>query len=66
MDINICFIRWLPPEVKEGDDGSEKSDIYSLGLVMWELITKEEPYAELGWKLLISEFYFIFHIFFFF
>ena len=39
---------WMAPEVFRGDTryGSE-SDVYSFGIVMWELATRQLPWAEL-------------------
>ncbi|GMI81124.1 hypothetical protein like AT5G57610 [Hibiscus trionum] len=40
---------WMAPELLNGksDMVSEKIDVYSFGIVMWELLTGEEPYADL-------------------
>ncbi|KAK9842929.1 hypothetical protein WJX74_004526 [Apatococcus lobatus] len=34
---------WAAPEVLMGNPCTEKADIYSLGVLMWELITGEQP-----------------------
>ena len=31
------------PEVLLGEGGSEKADVYSLGVVLWEIVTEEMP-----------------------
>ncbi|KAJ8010119.1 hypothetical protein DPEC_G00071680 [Dallia pectoralis] len=33
------------PELLKGDDVSPKSDIYSFGITLWQLITREQPYT---------------------
>ncbi|XP_039063143.1 uncharacterized protein LOC120207797 isoform X1 [Hibiscus syriacus] len=40
---------WMAPELLSGKSNmvSEKIDIYSFGIVMWELLTGEEPYADM-------------------
>ncbi|KAJ0406168.1 hypothetical protein ATCC90586_001214 [Pythium insidiosum] len=38
--------RWLAPEVFRGEDYSEKIDIYSYGIVLWELFCFKKPYME--------------------
>jgi serine/threonine protein kinase len=38
-----------------GEEGDASSDIYSLGLLMWELITTEIPFGELGIVLITEE-----------
>merc|ERR1712137_131792 len=37
---------WMAPEVLEGREFSEKADIYSFGVVLWEILTREEPFQE--------------------
>lgn len=36
---------WLAPEVLTGASPSLASDVFSLGVVLWELLTLEAPYA---------------------
>ncbi|MQL89009.1 hypothetical protein Taro_021580 [Colocasia esculenta] len=40
---------WMAPELLSGKSNmvSEKVDVYSFGIVMWELLTGEEPYADM-------------------
>ncbi|KAI4344385.1 hypothetical protein L6164_011619 [Bauhinia variegata] len=40
---------WMAPELLSGKTNmvSEKIDVYSFGIVMWELLTGEEPYADM-------------------
>jgi serine/threonine protein kinase/ABC-type phosphate transport system substrate-binding protein len=37
---------WTAPEIIRGEAYSEKADIYSLGIVMWEVLTRRRPYAD--------------------
>jgi len=39
--------RWNAPEVLDGDSYSEKVDVYSFGIVMWELIARKLPFEEI-------------------
>jgi GTPase SAR1 family protein len=39
---------YAAPEIHEGRDHSEASDVYSLGVVMWELMTCEVPFEGLN------------------
>jgi serine/threonine protein kinase len=39
---------YAAPEIHEGRDHSEASDVYSLGVVMWELMTCEVPFDGLN------------------
>lgn len=40
---------WMAPELLSGKSNmvTEKIDVYSFGIVMWELLTGEEPYSDL-------------------
>ncbi|KAA8531326.1 hypothetical protein F0562_006035 [Nyssa sinensis] len=42
-------IPWMAPELLNNKNNmvTEKVDVYSFGIVMWELLTGEEPYASL-------------------
>eukprot|EP01097_Dermamoeba_algensis_P001374 TRINITY_DN1518_c0_g1_i1.p1 TRINITY_DN1518_c0_g1~~TRINITY_DN1518_c0_g1_i1.p1 ORF type:complete len:568 (+),score=89.75 TRINITY_DN1518_c0_g1_i1:247-1704(+) len=37
---------WMAPEVLMGQQFNEKADVYSFGIVLWELITRTEPFQE--------------------
>ncbi|XP_024025619.1 uncharacterized protein LOC21405688 isoform X1 [Morus notabilis] len=40
---------WMAPELLSGKSNmvTEKIDVYSFGIVMWEVLTGEEPYADM-------------------
>ena len=40
--------QWLAPEVIDADSTQfdQRSDIYSFGVVMWEILTREYPFSE--------------------
>jgi len=38
---------WTAPEILKHEYYTEKADIYSLAIVFWELITRENPYEDL-------------------
>ena len=35
---------WMAPELIRSEPCSEKVDIWSFGVCLWELLTREEPY----------------------
>src|SRR3989338_4013217 len=37
---------WMAPEVLTGRPLDEKCDVYSFGIVLWEIFTREEPFPE--------------------
>ncbi|KAJ4952212.1 hypothetical protein NE237_029044 [Protea cynaroides] len=49
-------IPWMAPELLTNKDKmvTEKVDVYSFGIVMWELLTGEEPYADMRSEKIIA------------
>nr|GMD27545.1 Serine/threonine-protein kinase CTR1 [Ipomoea batatas] len=47
---------WMAPELLNGSSSlvCEKVDVFSFGIVMWELLTGEEPYADLHYGAIIG------------
>ncbi|CAJ1944738.1 unnamed protein product [Sphenostylis stenocarpa] len=47
---------WMAPELLNGSSSlvSEKVDVFSYGIVMWELLTGDEPYADLHYGAIIG------------
>jgi len=37
---------WMAPEVLLGREFNEKADVYSFGIVLWEILTRQEPFTE--------------------
>lgn len=37
---------WSAPEILRGEDYNEKVDVFSFAIVMWELLTRLKPYAD--------------------
>ena len=39
-------VRWMAPETLNSRVASTRSDIWSLGMVMYEILTRKDPYHE--------------------
>ncbi|XP_047333823.1 uncharacterized protein LOC124937580 isoform X2 [Impatiens glandulifera] len=47
---------WMAPELLNGNSSkvSEKVDVFSFGIVLWEILTGEEPYANMHYGAIIG------------
>ncbi len=48
--------QWMAPEILNGDVSSKASDIWSFGVVLWELATFKKPHSEFKWAHEIQKF----------
>jgi len=46
---------WLAPEVIEQKPYTEKADVYSLGVIFWELLTKESYFGEIRFMAILED-----------
>jgi serine/threonine protein kinase len=44
MTGNCGTVQWMAPEVLANRDYDEKADVYSFGIIVWELLSRECPY----------------------
>ncbi len=46
---SIPLTHWVQrvaaPEIIRGEKYSEKADVYSFGIIMWEVLTRKQPFA---------------------
>eukprot|EP01103_Thecamoeba_quadrilineata_P015724 TRINITY_DN5055_c0_g1_i1.p1 TRINITY_DN5055_c0_g1~~TRINITY_DN5055_c0_g1_i1.p1 ORF type:complete len:503 (+),score=96.04 TRINITY_DN5055_c0_g1_i1:1-1509(+) len=47
--------RWLAPEIISNRNYTEKADIYSFGIILYELLCRKEPYEELDFLWEVQE-----------
>ncbi|XP_065649154.1 mitogen-activated protein kinase kinase kinase 7 isoform X4 [Hydra vulgaris] len=47
---------WMAPEVFEGSRYGEKCDVYSFGIILWEMLTRKKPFdgipCQIMWKVM--------------
>jgi serine/threonine protein kinase len=44
LTANVGTIHWMAPEVLTGTQYNESADVYSVGVVIWEMFTGQCPY----------------------
>ncbi|KAL6063436.1 protein kinase [Balamuthia mandrillaris] len=52
---NIGTPRWAAPEISLNRPYTEKADIYSFGIILWELITRQKPFAHIAFDYQVIE-----------
>lgn len=48
MTNNKGSAAWMAPEVFEGSTYTEKCDVYSWGIILWEVLSREQPFKRLN------------------
>lgn len=48
MTNNKGSAAWMAPEVFEGSQYTEKCDVYSWGIILWEVLSRRKPFNESG------------------
>ena len=44
----FCFLGVVPPKVAESRPYNEKVDVYSYGVILWEMTTLKKPFDGMG------------------
>jgi serine/threonine protein kinase len=57
LTLQVGTAAWMAPELMKKRDSTytEQVDVYSFGIVAWELIAKDQPFKNLGFNHLIAE-----------
>lgn len=50
MTLNTGTSQWRAPEVFKGQVPTRAADVYSFGIIMWEIISREIPFTEVRWQ----------------
>eukprot|EP00887_Chlorella_sp_A99_P004769 scaffold4.g4769.t1 len=53
--MNVTNPRWQAPELLRGEEATQASDIYAAGMLLWELLTWEIPFAKTSVFLIASQ-----------
>ncbi|XP_072019245.1 mitogen-activated protein kinase kinase kinase 7-like [Amphiura filiformis] len=48
MTNNKGSAAWMAPEVFEGSQYNEKCDVFSWGIILWEVISRRKPFDDIG------------------
>lgn len=48
MTNNKGSAAWMAPEVFEGSSYTEKCDVFSWGIILWEVLSGKKPFEEIG------------------
>jgi serine/threonine protein kinase len=46
---------WLAPEVLQNKPYTEKADVYSVGVILWELFTRQKFFGEVSFMSLVED-----------
>lgn len=50
MTNNKGSAAWMAPEVFEGSTYTEKCDVFSWGVILWEVLSRRKPFDDVGWS----------------
>jgi serine/threonine protein kinase len=54
IDRDVANPTWLAPEILKEEEFTEKSDIYSFGIILWELVTRQHPFSEYNYQFMFE------------
>ena len=50
MTLNTGTSQWRAPEVFKGQTPTRAADVYSFGIIMWEIVMREIPFSDVKWQ----------------
>jgi len=48
MTGNVGTVAWVAPEIFEQKKYNEKADVYSFGIILWELMSESVPFSNIS------------------
>jgi len=55
MTSAIGTVSWMAPEILNNEKYSEKADVYSFGIIIWEILSRKIPFEELpSWNIPVA------------
>jgi serine/threonine protein kinase len=54
-DKNLTNLDWMAPEVMLQKPYTEKADIFSFGIILWELVSRKHPYEEFTFNFMVQK-----------
>eukprot|EP01129_Flabellula_baltica_P011729 TRINITY_DN5184_c0_g1_i1.p1 TRINITY_DN5184_c0_g1~~TRINITY_DN5184_c0_g1_i1.p1 ORF type:complete len:1792 (+),score=310.50 TRINITY_DN5184_c0_g1_i1:31-5376(+) len=54
-DRDVVNPTWLAPEVMREEFFDERADVYSFGIILWELVARKHPFAEFNFRFMFEE-----------
>ncbi len=49
VTLNTGTSQWRAPEICKGERPTRATDVYSFGVIMWEIAVREIPFTEIKW-----------------
>lgn len=62
LTANVGTIHWMAPEVLTGNLYNESADIYSMGIVIWEMFTGLCPYDSMKQVEVSTVFFYVYNV----
>eukprot|EP01102_Stenamoeba_stenopodia_P016420 TRINITY_DN5740_c0_g2_i2.p1 TRINITY_DN5740_c0_g2~~TRINITY_DN5740_c0_g2_i2.p1 ORF type:complete len:822 (+),score=142.44 TRINITY_DN5740_c0_g2_i2:142-2607(+) len=54
-DRDLTNLDWMAPEVMRQQPFTEKADVFSFGIILWELISAQHPYEEFKFNFMVQK-----------
>eukprot|EP01129_Flabellula_baltica_P015733 TRINITY_DN8114_c0_g1_i1.p1 TRINITY_DN8114_c0_g1~~TRINITY_DN8114_c0_g1_i1.p1 ORF type:complete len:1122 (+),score=231.22 TRINITY_DN8114_c0_g1_i1:81-3446(+) len=48
MTANVGTVAWIAPEIFANKHYNQKVDVYSFGIILWEIVARDEPFSDVS------------------